>query len=321
MSEVARSLGAPFKWWVWLAAAIALLFLVHSGGRLELHRLILGPGVQQQAPAAHEDSLLSAAFPPAIAKRTPVDTITDFDPSALPFFARLVTETTQSQSIDPETFQVIAVKESRQVLVEPFGYLADVVVQMISTIELAIWATLLALLVSLPLALLGAKNTAPLPGVRIAVRPLVAFLRAVPELVSALIFVLIFGFGPLAGIAALGLHSAGFLAKFFAEDIENASPHAQEALRGFGLSRLTTFRLAIVPETLPSFTALTLYILDRNVRMATVVGLVGAGGIGQELKGRYDLFQFDHVLTVVLVIFISVVMIDALCAWLKRRIA
>lgn len=320
--SVVDRLGRPVPLWIWLAIGVVVLLLAQSADRLELHRFLTelgGPTIAGDL-SPRENSARADVFPPALAIRTPIDGVSGFDPDDLPLFSRIETETIAASTINPATLEVETYTEERQVLVQPIGYLVNVLGQMVSTIELALWATIFALVFSIPLALWGAMNTAPARWLPAVIRPIVAFLRAVPELVSALIFVLVFGFGPLAGIAALGVHSAGFLAKFFAEEMENAPRQAQDALVGFGLDRLTVFRLAILPEVLPAFTALTLYVLDRNVRMATVVGLVGAGGIGQELKGRYDLFQFDHVLTVVIVIFISVVIIDGLCAAAKKRL-
>lgn len=102
---------------------------------------------------------------------------------------------------------------------------------------------------------------------------------------------------------SLGIHSTGFLGKFYAEDIENTDPKAQEALEAVGANKLKLFRFAILLQVMSQCIAYTLYVLDRNVRMATVIGLVGAGGIGQELKGRYDLFNYGHVGTILVAIF------------------
>ncbi|WP_255964271.1 PhnE/PtxC family ABC transporter permease, partial [Staphylococcus aureus] len=119
----------------------------------------------------------------------------------------------------------------------------------------------------------------------VTARGIVSLLRAVPELISALFLVLAYGFGPIAGVLALALHACGFLGKFYAEDIETADDKPQEALRAISANKLKIMRFAVLPQVMPQFVAYTLYVLDRNVRMATVVGLVGAGGIGQELKG------------------------------------
>jgi phosphonate transport system permease protein len=119
---------------------------------------------------------------------------------------------------------------------------------------------------------------------------------------------------------ALGIHSAGFLGKFYAEDIEDADRKPQEALVALGAGKLRVLRAAVLPQVLPSYVAYTLYILDRNVRMATVVGLVGAGGIGLELKGRFDMFEYDHVGTILVAIFTTVLILDQISARLRARL-
>jgi phosphonate transport system permease protein len=205
-------------------------------------------------------------------------------------------------------------------LIEPFGYLWRVLGKMLETIEIALWATILSVLVSLPLAYYGASNYAPNRFVYGTARASVSLLRAVPELISALFLVLAFGFGPVAGILALGLHGAGFLGKFYAEDIEAADRKPQEALIALGASKLKVLTSAVLPQVLPQYVAYTLYILDRNVRMATVIGVVGAGGIGQELKGRYDLFNYGHVTTILIVIFVTVFALDQASARIRKHL-
>lgn len=214
---------------------------------------------------------------------------------------------------------MVARTTRRDMLVEPVGYLRQVAIKLIETMEIALWGTLLAILIGSPLAFFGARNLSPHPLLVTLSRAIVSFLRAIPELISALFFVLAYGFGPIAGVLALALHAAGFLGKFYAEDIENADSGAQEALRAIGANRLKRLRYAILPQVLPQYVAYTFYILDRNLRMATVIGLVGAGGIGLELKGRYDLYQYAHVGTVLIAIFIVVFALDQLSSWVRRR--
>jgi phosphonate transport system permease protein len=103
--------------------------------------------------------------------------------------------------------------------------------------------------------------------------------------------------------------------------IEDAADGPQEALRAIGAGRLKVLRYAVLPQVLNQYIAYTLYVLDRNVRMATVVGLVGAGGIGQELKGRYDMYNYSHMGTILLAIFITVFVLDQIAAHLRRRLA
>ena len=308
---------------------LALLLLAFSAHRMQLDEMVSRMGSlvletvgakEAPTPEGQDESVLESMFPLAISERTPVDRIAQFDPDDLPLFAHLETVPVEQTALDPETLQMTTQTFEKTFLVEPGGYLFLVIAKIIETIEIAIWASLLAVLVSLPLAWLGARNYSPHWLTYAGARTGVSFLRAVPELISALFLVLIFGFGPVAGILALALHGAGFLAKFYAEDIEAADTRPQEALRAMGAGDFATLRLAVLPQVLPSYAALTLYILDRNVRMATVIGLVGAGGIGQELKGRFDMFQYDRVGTILLVIFVTVLLLDQLAAHVRRKL-
>jgi phosphonate transport system permease protein len=240
------------------------------------------------------------------------------DPKRLPPFSHVEISVTKTRTLNPDTFKLDDVTERTKVLVQPFGYALKVAWKLFETVEIALWGTVLAIIVGLPLALLGASNLTPAPIVRIVSRGIVSFFRAMPELITALFLVLAYGFGPIAGVLALAIHSAVFFGKFYAEDIENADRRPQDALTAIGANRLKIFRYAILPQVLPQYIAYTLYILDRNVRMATVIGLVGAGGIGQELKGRYDMYNYGHVGTILVAIFLLVLALDQLSYRLRR---
>jgi len=231
---------------------------------------------------------------------------------------RMTGEEARVERLDPETLQLRAVVERTEYLVEPAGYLVHVGVKLWETLMIAFWGTLLAVIMSAPLAFFSARNLTPHPALYGAARALVSLLRAVPELVSALFLVVAYGFGPIAGVLALALHGAGFLGKFYAEDVEAADPKPQEALAATGAGRLKVLRFAILPQVMPQYIGYTLYVLDRNFRMATVVGLVGAGGIGQELKGRFDMYNYHHVGTILVAMFAAVFLIDQVSARMRR---
>ena len=203
---------------------------------------------------------------------------------------------------------------------QPLGYVWLVAAKMLETLEIALWGTIVAILIGFPLALLSARNMMRFAAIRMMARGIIGFCRAIPELVSALFLVIAYGFGPIAGILALGLYGAGFLGKFYADDAENADPRPQEALTAIGAGKMLMWRYAILPQVLPQYIAYTLYILDRNVRMATVIGLVGAGGIGQELKGRYDMYEYGHVGTILIAIFIVVLLLDRSAGRLRKSL-
>jgi phosphonate transport system permease protein len=204
-------------------------------------------------------------------------------------------------------------------LVKPLGYVWIVLVKMVETLEIAFWGTILAVLISIPLSWFAARNYSPNRFTYTIARSLISLLRSAPELIVALFLVLAYGFGPIAGVLALGLHAAGFLGKFYAEDIENADKKPQEALEAIGAGKIKTLWYGVLPQVLPQYIAYTAYILDRNLRMATVIGLVGAGGIGQELKGRFDMYDYGHVTTILISIFIFVFVLDQISARIRAR--
>ncbi len=317
----------PYGWRTVLIAAVAVGLLIVTGQRVEMDRAAVltgeamasavGVGGESQV-AKGLGSLVGQLWPLQIDERTEISRIEAFDPRRLPLLAHVEVVEVRTRSLNPETLQVETEVERREVLVQRFGYLFRVGLKLLETLEIALWGTVLAVLVGLPLALLSARNLTPAPPVAFVSRAVVSLFRAVPELISALFLVLAYGFGPIAGVLALAVHSAGFLGKFYAEDIENADRGAQDALTAIGAGRLKVFRHAILPQVFPQYIAYTLYILDRNVRMATVIGLVGAGGIGQELKGRFDMYNYGHVGTILLAIFLLVVVLDQVSSRLRK---
>lgn len=237
----------------------------------------------------------------------------------LPLFTHVESLTVKERQLDPETLQTVTVEARRTWLVHPFGYVLDVAEKMVESIEIAAWGTLLAVSLGLPLAFVRASPLGLPTPLRTASRTICAGFRAIPEFLVALILVAAIGFGPPAGILALGVHAAGFLGRFYADAIEDADQKPVGALRATGAGRLVTFAMAIVPQVRGPFASSTLYILDRNVRMAAVIGIVGAGGIGQELKGRIDMYDYGHVSTIVLAIFIVVLALDEIALRLRRN--
>lgn len=326
----AWEIEGPFGTRTVAMVVLALLLCFYTGQRVEMGRMLAlsGEGLLA-AVGLRESSQVSAGmatiarslFPVQVSERTEVARIENFDRAHLPWLAHVEVEGARTQRLDPETLRMESSVERHEVLVEPLGYLWHVANKMLETLEIAFWATLLAVLMSIPLAWFSARNYTPNRLSYGVARALVSLLRAVPELVTALFLVLAYGFGPIAGVLALALHAAGFLGKFYAEDIETADDKPQEALRAIGAGRLKVMRFAVLPQVMPQFIAYTLYVLDRNVRMATVVGLVGAGGIGQELKGRYDMYNYSHVGTILLAIFLTVFLLDQVAARMRRRFA
>jgi phosphonate transport system permease protein len=204
--------------------------------------------------------------------------------------------------------------------VERFGYLQKCLGLMLDTVEMAIWGTILAILLAVPLAILGARNYTWAGWLYVGARGACSLVRAIPELIVALILVVMYGPGPVAGILALGFHTCGFLGKFLADDIENADPGPQEALRATGGNRIQVLRLAVLPQIMPQVIAYVQYILERNVRTATILGVVGAGGIGFELMGRFENGEYGSVSTVLLVVFLAVFLLEQATQALRKKL-
>jgi phosphonate transport system permease protein len=188
------------------------------------------------------------------------------------------------------------------------------------TLATALWGTVFALVVAFFLAPLAARNLAPHPLVYRAAREILNFMRAMPDLLLALIFVAALGLGPLPGALALGVHTAGFLGKFFAESLERVDRGVYEGLTSTGANFPQIVMYAGWPSILREALGYVLYILDRNVRMASVLGLVGAGGIGLALHDTLRLFDYGQSAALILVILVTILLIDYASAWLRRRL-
>ena len=191
---------------------------------------------------------------------------------------------------------------------------------MLETIEIAILGTFLAIVISIPIALFSARNLAPNFFVFLIARTITIFFRAIPEFIMAMILVIAIGFGAMPGVLALGLHTMGFLAKFYAEDIEHVNKGPIEALKSSGASKRQVIAFAIIPQIIPSFIANNLYILDRNVRMATMLGIVGAGGIGYELQSSFRMFEYQRVSAIIIIIFITIFLIDHISSFIRSKV-
>ena len=191
---------------------------------------------------------------------------------------------------------------------------------MLETIEIAILGTFLAIVISIPIALFSARNLAPNFFVFLIARTITIFFRAIPEFIMAMILVIAIGFGAMPGVLALGFHTMGFLAKFYAEDIEHVNKGPIEALRSSGASKRQVIAFAIIPQIIPSFIANNLYILDRNVRMATMLGIVGAGGIGYELQSSFRMFEYQRVSAIIIIIFITIFLIDHISSFIRSKV-
>lgn len=293
---------------------IALLLLSWSAHNTEMDKAfvetgkavlsIVGIGESQVLDGALHFG--GQAFPIQISQRTAVNRLDEFDRENLPWLSYIEIAEDKQYNALSETWSV----EQSEFLVEPIGYLVKVFVKMWETIEMGFWGTFISIMISLPLGILSSRNYTPNKLVYVVARGWLSFHRAMPELIVALFLVLMYGFGPVAGVLALAIHTSGVLGKFFADEIENAPSGAQLALQASGANSMKVLRFAVIPHVLPAWIAYIQYIFERNIRTATVLGIVGAGGIGMELKGRWDLFDYGHAATILLVIFLTVVVLE-----------
>ncbi len=191
-----------------------------------------------------------------------------------------------------------------------WGYLPQLLSKLIETMEMTVLGTFIAIVFSLPLGILAASNTSPHPWACRLTRDLLSLMRAMPELVWALIFVSAVGLGPLAGTMALAWVTVGFLGKIFAEAIEVVSPRALEGVRAHGAGRIQTLQFAVLPQALPDLVGTVAYILDHNLRSATILGLVGAGGIGYDLVMSMRMFQYGRLVMIMAAIYLIVTALD-----------
>lgn len=190
---------------------------------------------------------------------------------------------------------------------------------LIDTLAMSIAGTAIAVVFSLVVAFVAARNTAPHPLVFGVARVLLNALRSVPELIMGIIFVAAVGFGALPGVLALGLHSVGMVSKFFAEAIEHVDEAPVEAARAAGATPMQVLLHAVLPQVTPQFADVAIYRWEYNFRASTVMGMVGAGGIGFELMGSLRIMQYQEVAAILLVILAMVTLVDAFSGVLRKR--
>ncbi len=201
-----------------------------------------------------------------------------------------------------------------------FTKLPDTFWPTLQTVDIALFGTLVGIVIALPLALLAAANVTPSRYAYYAARAIIGFTRAVPDLVWALLFVTAVGLGPFPGGLALGVHSVGMLGRLFAETIEQMDMAPIQALELTGARRLQVFSHGIVPSILPSLLGISLYRLDENIRSSLVLGFVGAGGIGFQLLTAMNLFQYQEVSLLLIIIFVIVLGAERISAALRERL-
>lgn len=190
---------------------------------------------------------------------------------------------------------------------------------MLDTLAMSVAGTALAVTLSVPIGLAAARNTTPHPVLYHLARSILNGLRAVPDLIMGIVFVAAVGFGALPGVLALGLHSVGMVAKFFAEAIERASPAPIEAARAAGARPAQVVVYGVLPQVLSQLADVSIYRWEYNFRASTVLGLVGAGGIGFELIAALRVLDYRQVAAIMVVILATVTIVDGISGWLRRR--
>ena len=190
----------------------------------------------------------------------------------------------------------------------------------LETIQIAIWGTLLSVILALPLSFIAASNLHSWHWLRRITRQFLNVVRSINELILALVFVSAVGLGPFPGVLALALHGMGMLAKFFAEAIEEIDDGPLQALRSAGASQLQIIAFGVVPQVITAWIAVVLYRFEVDLRSATVLGMVGAGGLGFELVSSLKLFRYQETATCIIVITIMVITADLISNWLRSRI-
>lgn len=187
------------------------------------------------------------------------------------------------------------------------------------TVEIALWGTFLAIVAAIPLGLLASRNMSP-PWIQLPVRRVLDVVRSAPDLVIGTIFIVAVGLGPFAGVMALAVNTSGVLAKLFSEAVEAIDRGPVEGVRATGAAQLHEIVWGVIPQVAPLWTSYALYRFESNSRSATVLGLIGAGGIGQLLFDSLNAFAYTRTSAIVVVIIVAVSMIDMLSQAIRSRL-
>jgi phosphonate transport system permease protein len=201
-----------------------------------------------------------------------------------------------------------------------FTRIYELTLSILQTVEISIAGTFLAVFIALPIGIGASANFSPNPIVYRVCRMLLNSTRSVSEMIVALVFVTAVGLGPFSGLLALAVHSAGMLGKFYAEAIENVSKGEIEAIKSTGATTCQVLKFAVLPQVLPEIITVILYRWEVNIRAATVLGMVGAGGIGFDLITSIRLFQYQEALAIVLLTLLTVAIIDQVNNRIRAKI-
>lgn len=196
----------------------------------------------------------------------------------------------------------------------------EVMLAIVETVQMALIGTVLGVLLAAPFGLLAARNTSPHPSIYQGTRMLLNANRSLPEIVYALIFVAAVGLGPFGGVLALAIGSIGSIGKLYAEAIEQIDPQQVLAVRATGANPLLTFFYGVIPQALPVIASYSLLLFEGNIRHASILGIVGAGGIGFIIGKYMALFQYTRLMGAVILMILTVTLIDRMSDYLRKKI-
>jgi phosphonate transport system permease protein len=199
-----------------------------------------------------------------------------------------------------------------------FAYWKEIARQMVITLQIAIWGSLLAVILAVPFGLLSASNMAP-AWINQPARRLMDAARAINEMIFAMFFIAAVGLGPFAGVLALFVHTLGILAKLFSEAVEAIEPGPVEGIKVTGANWLEEVAFGVIPQVMPLWISYALYRFESNVRSAAVVGMVGAGGIGFMIWDAIRSFDYGKTAAIILVIVVSVSLMDLISAQIRKQ--
>ncbi|MCG7298905.1 phosphonate ABC transporter, permease protein PhnE [Brevibacterium sp. ACRRH] len=191
---------------------------------------------------------------------------------------------------------------------------------MLVTVQIGLASTLIGVALAIPIGSLAAQNTSPSPQIAAIFRTLIVIIRALPELILAIVLIVMMGLGPVPGTIALGIGSVGLLGKLVADSLEETDTRVQNATRACGAGEFQIYVASAFRQAMPAFVAHILYQLDHNIRSATLLGIVGAGGIGYYLLEANRVLQFDVVSYIVIIILVTVLVLELISVWIRRTI-
>ncbi len=198
--------------------------------------------------------------------------------------------------------------------------LPEVLFAIVETIQMALIGSVIGIILAAPFGLLAARNTSPHPWIYQGTRMFLNANRSLPEIIYALIFVAAVGLGPFGGVLALAIGSIGSIGKLYAEAIEQVDPQQVLAVRATGANRLLTFFYAVIPQALPVIASYSLLLFEDNIRHASILGIVGAGGIGFIIGKYMALFQYTRLMGAVILMILAVTIIDRISDYLRKKI-